>query len=253
MSQEEPSTETIRPSLKSLWGHWLILILSVLLVVMSGPILSVAQQWLPALDQLLSPILLQIAGAAGIVYAGIVRIGYILLANRYFLTHEEIIEVYGLIQRNRRATRLEHIRRVTVEVSFIGRVLGYGDVLYFTSGSGGVDVRLKNIPDPEGLAGRVEALTKAADQPPERSEEERASDDRLIAVLERIESELSELRAERQKSRGENGRLAETVDLLATKISDLSIVAEQPNCQEVAETRQSTDTEHPDALKADSA
>lgn len=253
MSQEELSTETIRPSLKSLWGHWLILILSVALVVMPGVFLSVVQQWLPALDQLLSPIVLQIAGAAGIVYAGIVRIGYILLANRYFLTHEEIIEVYGLIQRNRRATRLEHIRRVTVEVSFIGRFLGYGDVLYFTSGSGGVDVRLKNIPDPEGLAGRVEALTKAADQPPERSEEERASDDRLIAVLERIESELSELRAERQQSRGENGRLVQAVDLLVNKISDLSVVAEQPTSQGDSDASQSHDTENPGALKEDSA
>jgi hypothetical protein len=97
----------------------------------------------------------------GAFYAVFIGIGYDMLANRYTLTEDEVIEIYGVVQKNRKVTKLEHIRSVSVEIGFIGRIFGFGDVLYYTAGSGGVDVRLKDIGNPEELAAEADRLVRS--------------------------------------------------------------------------------------------
>jgi len=201
MSQAEFQGELIRPSLKSLWAHWVVLAVSVALLAIPETILALGQQWFAPENQSLGVLGLRAVGALGVFYAGIIRIGYIFLANRYYLTDQEVIEVYGLIQRQRRATRFEHIRRVSVEVGFVGRILGYGDVLYYTSGSGDVDVRLQNIPYPEELAARVKEATESAESEDGRSRAQAAADESMVKALNALTQELMAFRQDNQYTR----------------------------------------------------
>ncbi|PFG08853.1 PH domain-containing protein [Marinobacter sp. LV10MA510-1] len=123
-------------------------------------------------------LILQCSGILAALYSCVYKIGYDLLANRYTLTDEEVTEVYGLIMKDTRVTKLIHIRRVSVEIGIMGRIFGYGDVLYYTAGSGGVDVRLKDIPNPEALAKEADNLAKkkqGGDREAEAQSEVRAS------------------------------------------------------------------------------
>lgn len=218
MSQAEFQGELIRPSLKSLWAHWVVLAVSVVLIAIPDMVLGLGQRWLQLEDLSLAVIGLRAAGALGIFYAGIIRIGYIFLANRYYLTDQEVIEIYGLIQRQRRATRFEHIRRVSVEVGFVGRVLGYGDVLYYTSGSGDVDVRLHNIPNPEELAERVKLATESAESQSERSQAQAEADQALLSALNALTDEISALRKDQQTSRDTMQALNEALDAISFRV-----------------------------------
>lgn len=70
-------------------------------------------------------------------------------------------EVYGFIKKDTRVEQTgAYIRRVSVKIGVVGRILRYDDVLYYTSGSSGVDVRIRDVADPEGLAAEAETLAK---------------------------------------------------------------------------------------------
>lgn len=159
---KERAGQMIRQAYAAFWKEWIILAIGVALVAAPVPLII----WVESkagpnvFEGIPIEMIVQIIGAVAMVYALIVKIAYDLLANRYKLTDEEVVEIYGLIQKNRRVTKLEHIRNVSVEIGFIGRIFGFGDVLYYTSGSGGVDVRLKDIPKPEQLAEEADALAK---------------------------------------------------------------------------------------------
>lgn len=162
MSDQARVGTTIRQSYAAFWKEWIILVIAAVLIGQPGMVTG----WIEAksgpgiFEGLPADMIIQGAGLLGVIYALIYKIGYDLLANRYTLNEEEVVEIYGIIQKNRRVTKLEHIRRVSVEIGVVGRILGYGDVLYFTAGSGGVDVRLKDIPNPEALAAEADALAK---------------------------------------------------------------------------------------------
>lgn len=159
---KERAGQMIRQAYAAFWKEWIILAIGVALVAAPVPLIV----WIESkagpnlFEGIPIEMIAQIIGAVAMIYALIVKIAYDLLANRYKLTDEEVVEIYGLIQKNRRVTKLEHIRNVSVEIGFIGRIFGFGDVLYYTSGSGGVDVRLKDIPNPEQLAEEADALAK---------------------------------------------------------------------------------------------
>jgi membrane protein YdbS with pleckstrin-like domain len=245
MSEEYENAELIRPSLKSLWLYWLLLAISAPLLIAPEALLAALAPLSPGLSETVSPMILRVIGVIGAGYAGVAQIGYVILANRYYLTDDEIVEIYGLIQRNRKATRLEHIRRVTVEVGFIGRILGYGDVLYFTSGSGGVDVRLKNISDPEGLASRVDAMTRESDKPAGRSEDEVATDTGLLDVMQRLLHEVAGLREDVQLMKGDREKMLELskastkyLEYAAHKVGKINATLDASKKSEISETGQ---------------
>lgn len=162
MSGQDRAGVIIRQSYAAFWKEWIILAIAMLVIVQPGMIVAFIESKAGSgiFDGIPATRLMQGVGLIGVVYSLIYKIGYDLLANRYLLDSEEVVEIYGVIQKNRRVTKLEHIRRVSVEIGFVGRILGYGDVLYFTAGSAGADVRLKSIPNPEALAAEADALAQ---------------------------------------------------------------------------------------------
>ena len=144
----------LRQSLKAQWPALIVLVCVGGLAVFAGPAGDVfeagfAEQGVEVPD-LTGGVHLVAGILASLVFFTMVV--YPLLANRYSLTADQVQEVNGIIQRHTRTTRLEHVRAVNVEIGFVGRILGYGDVVFFTAGSGGDDVRLTGIDDPESVA-----------------------------------------------------------------------------------------------------
>ena len=162
MTIESRAGKTIRQAYAAFWKEWIILAVGLVMILMPGMIIG----WLEAevgpevLEGIPVKLILQCSGILAALYSCVYKIGYDLLANRYTLDDEEVTEVYGLIKKDTRVTKLIHIRRVSVEIGIMGRIFGYGDVLYYTAGSGGVDVRLKDIPNPEALAEEADSLAK---------------------------------------------------------------------------------------------
>lgn len=94
---------------------------------------------------------IRVVGLAAIGYGLVMGVAYPWLANRYMVGAECISEVYGIIAKRRRTTRLAHIRRVGVTQSVLGRVLGYGNVQFYSAGSGDVDVTFRGVRNPQAL------------------------------------------------------------------------------------------------------
>lgn len=154
----------LRQSLKAQWPALIVLVCVGGLAVFAGPAGDVfeagfAEQGVEVPD-LTGGVHLVAGILASLVFFTMVV--YPLLANRYSLTADQVQEVNGIIQRHTRTTRLEHVRAVNVEIGFVGRILGYGDVVFFTAGSGGDDVRLTGIDDPESVARRAEHFARQA-------------------------------------------------------------------------------------------
>lgn len=162
MSEQKRVGVIIRQSYAAFWKEWIVLAIAMVVIVQPAMIVDFIESRAGAgiFDGIPASQVMQGIGLIGVVYSLIYKIGYDLLANRYLLDSDEVVEIYGVIQKNRRVTKLEHIRRVSVEIGFVGRILGYGDVLYFTAGSAGADVRLKSIPNPEALAAEADALAQ---------------------------------------------------------------------------------------------
>jgi membrane protein YdbS with pleckstrin-like domain len=166
--------DTIRQAYAAFWKEWIILGLGMALVAVPVPLIVWVQSRVgqDVFEGLPIEMIVQGVGGLAMAYALIFKIAYDLLANRYMLTDEEVVEIYGIIQKNRVATKLEHIRRVSVEIGIVGRIFGFGDVLYYTAGSGGVDVRLKDIPNPTQLAEEADMLAKRKQEEIKKKQEE---------------------------------------------------------------------------------
>ncbi|QIT55276.1 PH domain-containing protein [Aquisalimonas sp. 2447] len=147
MSEETIFNKTTRPAKRSFWRAWLL--------VLIGAVMALAPQLVGALTIAGLNALIEVAPdgrIAGVIAGGsdiiryvglgvagyglVIVIGYQWLANRYVVTPTDVSEVYGLIAKKKNTTKLAHIRRVGVHQTIIGRILGYGDVLYYSAGTG---------------------------------------------------------------------------------------------------------------------
>lgn len=166
MSQEKRVGKTLRQSYAKFWKEWIILAIGLAMIGIPGEISG----WAESLAGVRIPegvpanLIIQGVGALAALYACLFKVAHDLLANRYILSEDEVVEIYGIVEKDRRKTKLEHIRSVSVEIGVMGRILGYGDVLYFTAGSSGADVRIKNISNPEALAAEADALARRKQQ-----------------------------------------------------------------------------------------
>lgn len=211
-NKEESTKIVLRQSWKSFAFGWMVVGLSLIAAAIPGTLLDLYHQYTgQAVTQFFGfppNILLLYAGLITAAFAFSVQIAYPLLANEYLLTDDEIVETFGLIQKRTRITKLAHIRSVNVNITFVGRMLGYGDVFYYTAGSDDVDVTLHNIANPTETADLIKEMTeKAASAEKQRKQEEGGLGgagaavlydvaDRIIAAFETI------AQAQREQQRG---------------------------------------------------
>lgn len=78
-------------------------------------------------------------------------------STRYVFTTKAVYEKTGLFSRTVTQVRLDRVQNTALDQSWHERLLSYGDIAVHTAGSGGVDLSLRDVPDP----GRVNALVTA--------------------------------------------------------------------------------------------
>ena len=67
----------------------------------------------------------------------------------YTITNKRVLARVGIIAKRVNEVDIEHIRSVTTSQGIWARMLGYGNVIIGTAGTGGVEVVIMNIAKPE--------------------------------------------------------------------------------------------------------
>lgn len=75
-------------------------------------------------------------------------------STRYVFTTNAIYEKTGILSRTVTRVPLDRVQNTAFDQSWVERALSYGDIAIYTAGSGGLDLSLRDVPDPK----RVNAL-----------------------------------------------------------------------------------------------
>ncbi|MFZ8837874.1 MAG: PH domain-containing protein [Pyrobaculum sp.] len=95
-----------------------------------------------------------VVGAALLFFAVLVLLYAFLrvLATEYIITSSRIYARYGIIARMITQARPEAVSAVYVQQSIVGRMLGYGDIMFMTPGEGGHGfIIFKGVENPAAL------------------------------------------------------------------------------------------------------
>lgn len=69
----------------------------------------------------------------------------------YTITNKRVSARVGIIAKHINEIDIEHIRSVTTKQGILARILGYGNVMIGTAGTGGIEIIIKNIANPEQI------------------------------------------------------------------------------------------------------
>ena len=104
-----------------------------------------------------------IEGVPGRLALALVPIGLAIVAwaylarwsTRYVFTTKAIYEKSGVVSLRVTRVPIDRVQNTAFEQSFLERLLSYGDIAVYTAGSGGVNLALDGVPDPEHVTGLV--------------------------------------------------------------------------------------------------
>ena len=235
----------LRPSLKSFWAAWIFFILCAMAALAPGAVIDVTTALSPQLSDLFGsdPSEAQkwvlLVGALTAIGIGGRYIAYPLLANRYFITRDSVVEVYGIIKKERKSTKFEHILTVNEDIGYIGRLLGFGDIVFFTAGSGGEDIRLNSIDNPGEIA---EQIQERADKASASTGSTHSTE--VVEAVSRHQSQIDRLIQKVDELAEKNAQLREHVAVLSFRIGDTGIAARTASADHspVADTPESVTT-----------
>lgn len=127
--------------------HWKLLIIPIgwFILAMAIIIFVIAVDWWNPLEWVI--VVVVVGGAIWLIVRPIVSWA----TTRYVLTSERLITRHGLIAKSGVEIPLERITNVNFSQSVIERMLGAGDLLVESAGSGGQS-RFSNIPHPDDFA-----------------------------------------------------------------------------------------------------
>lgn len=123
--------------------HWIEYLLpgtASLVLVLSWLVVGLTVSYIPVWFALVGVV----AGGAILLFAHLRRITTI-----YVVTTKEVYKRYGVLSEDYDQIRIDRIQNTSVDLMFWERIIEYGDITVFTSGSGGADMRVSNIPAPK--------------------------------------------------------------------------------------------------------
>lgn len=88
----------------------------------------------------------------GLIPIGLTVATYAYLARwstRYVFTTKAIYEKTGLLSRTVTQVRFDRVQNTAFDQSLIERALSYGDLAVYTAGTGGVNLSLRDVPEPQ--------------------------------------------------------------------------------------------------------
>jgi uncharacterized membrane protein YdbT with pleckstrin-like domain len=103
-----------------------------------------------------------LAGLPALMFvASLVNAAAVWISTEMAVTNRRVIGKTGLISRTSVDLRLRKLESVQLEQSIVGRILGYGTVVFI--GSGGSENRFAFVADPEGTRAQVTDAVEAAE------------------------------------------------------------------------------------------
>lgn len=126
----------------SLWNWWLQILIADLLVLLAG-----ALWWAGELSY--AP---YAAGGAAAIYA---FIGTCRLSNLYILTSHRAISRKGFFSRRHDEVEVRDIRNITVDQSFLQRLVQIGDIGLSSAGGDGIEVSFDGVGDAVAVKERI--------------------------------------------------------------------------------------------------
>lgn len=161
---EAPDTEKeirARQAMRALWRPWLLVGLGLFIAAFPGVPLGLLASWLGAgvadyAAEFWAGMSMSGTGATRRVglllsLAGLVRIGYEWLVERYRVEGDIVSRSRGVVARSVDQLALQDIRTIGMDQSLIGRVLGYGTISLAAAGTGSDDVIFTRVKDPKAL------------------------------------------------------------------------------------------------------
>lgn len=198
------SGKTMRPALRSFINEWILVALILPLALNPQRLAQIIMSYTEYSGSLanVQPELWNIARLIGVMliaYILLMRVVIPIIANRYQITENRIVEIYGILKRDTNSTELSHIRRANAKIGFIARVMEicgfkpFGDLVCYTAGSGDEDLTLQGILEPGKVEERMRELLHAS-QPAhtgglDSSESNAVSSDALSQVHATLASE----------------------------------------------------------------
>jgi uncharacterized membrane protein YdbT with pleckstrin-like domain len=162
----------------------------------------------------LATVLLALALTGGHLLLGVVLValaGFVMLyanlrvlSTEYIITSSYVYARYGVVARDITQARPEAVAAVNVEQGILGRLLGYGDIMFMTPGEGGRGfIIFRGVEDPVklkteffDLLRKIKEKNRLAELLRELEKEcdfGRLSEDRCAALRQKYEEELKKL------------------------------------------------------------
>lgn len=167
------SGKTMRPALRSFINEWILVALILPLALNPQRLAQIIMSYTEYSEALanVQPELWNIAQLIGVMliaYILLMRVVIPIIANRYQITENRIVEIYGILKRDTNSTELSHIRRANAKIGFLARIMEicgfkpFGDLVCYTAGSGDEDLTLHGILEPGKVEERMREMLRAS-------------------------------------------------------------------------------------------
>lgn len=167
-----PAPLVLRPAWRISW-------MSGLLALLTGALAIGAHDLIPRLLDLLADTVgretvasalsvLPVHPANLVAWSALALCGWILLGwiyhryvRLYRVTPDAVEEHVGIVARQTRRVRLQHVRSVGLRQTFFGRLFNVGDLEFASSGTGEVDIVFRGIRSPATMRAHIQELMNA--------------------------------------------------------------------------------------------
>ncbi|WP_459191292.1 PH domain-containing protein [Halosimplex sp. J119] len=109
----------------------------------------------------------------------------------YVLTNRRIYRKAGVLSETVTSVGVDRVQNTTLRKDLTGNLFDYGTVSLSTAGSGGADLAITDLDDPETFRDRLQERVRAAE---EAREDDRAADERAALDGDSMEALLTEAR-----------------------------------------------------------
>ncbi|MFN2348854.1 MAG: PH domain-containing protein [Thioalkalivibrio sp.] len=157
--------------------------MSGLLALLFGALAIAAQELVPRALDVLADLLgqetvastlaaLPVQPAHVVAWGALLLCGWVLLGwvyhryvRLYRVTPDSVEEHVGIVARQTRRVRLQHVRSVGLRQTFFGRLFNVGDLEFASSGTGEVDIVFRGIRSPATMRTHIQDLMNASHTP----------------------------------------------------------------------------------------
>lgn len=138
---------TLRPAWRNYWPGFLIAAVLALMAAVAA-LASVD----PAVD--IGAGILGLGALVVLAFVALKRLSW-----KFTIDDNRVVRHYGIVSRNQQSVRIRDLRSVELNQSFFQRLLGVGNLSFYSAGSDSAEVTFVGISDPVGWRDRIDRAT----------------------------------------------------------------------------------------------